>query len=449
MKLRILVRARKDAKAVTAAMKTFYPGFDVEVDHLGGLRGEALAAEALSKATPFTIILLPRGEAGRLDSGGLPALVRLVEAPARDVRNLRLEQIAGLVARGRALLRLAASWSVARGSYILDGPDAPPGVEANPNIDNTILYGGGLGWLSSLLGRKIGGHALLYIGEDRVVVHHSGRAVAVVDPRPEPPRVVELHASLLDSQYFPSSLEGVVEANKSLVETIISSVASWLREAAGKPSRVIVPWSGGKDSTAALVVAVRAFGPERVTAIRVDTGGEFPDMSRYIDRAASLLGVEVIEARALLREAILSGRGLPRRGERWCTGLKLEALASAVRKLARSEPRPVVVVGDRDAESRARSRRPPARSDPYHGLPTLAPLKLLGGAHVLLISHATGLGAARIYEEGFYRVGCYICPYMRGWERSILRLRLRRRLEEEDPWASRLLSMLLGGGDGN
>jgi 3'-phosphoadenosine 5'-phosphosulfate sulfotransferase (PAPS reductase)/FAD synthetase/3'-phosphoadenosine 5'-phosphosulfate sulfotransferase len=445
LQLRILVRARKDAKAVEAAARLFYPGFDIRVEHLGGLRGEALASEASSRASPFTIILLPRHEARLLEGARLPPLARVVAAPARDVRNLRLEQIAGLIARGRALIRLSARWDGGLGAYVLDSHSPPPGVEASPDADNTILYGAGLDWLSRLIGSRLGGHALLYVAEGRVIVHHAGRLVAVVDPDPEPPRLVEAEAG---EPGEASGLEGLVEANRGVVEEVTRSLVEWLRSAAGRVARVIVPWSGGKDSTAALILAVKAFGPERVVAVRVDTGVELPGMAEFARRAASLLGVELVEVRAPLREAILSGRGLPRRGERWCTGIKLEALARAVRRLATpSGGGAVVVVGDRDAESRARSMRPPAREDHYHGLPTLAPLKLLGGAHVALLALSSGVGLARVYGEGFYRAGCYICPYMRGWERSILRSRLRGAIEAEGPEARALLSAFLDGGN--
>jgi len=445
VRLKILVRARKDAKAVEAAARAYYPDFDVRVESLGGARGEELASRIASEAEPFTLAILPRGAASLVSPAELPPLARLVEAPARDVRNLRLAQIAALIDRGRALIRLAARWSPGLGSYILDAPAAPPGVEASPDSDNTLLYSRGLDTLSGLVGWGLSGHALAYTRGDSMVVHYSGEALAGLSVSPPGPRVE--WARPPPGGAAPAPLEAVAEANRGVLEAAVGSLASWLRGAAGEPSRVIVPWSGGKDSTAALIVAVEAFGAERVVAVAVDTGVEFPESGEYIERASSRLGVEVVQVRAPLREAILGGRGLPRRGERWCTGLKLEALASAVRRIARGEPRPVVVVGDRDAESRARSRRPQARVDPYHGILTLAPLKLLGGAHALLIPVARGLGVNGLYGEGFYRIGCYICPYMRGWELHILRSRLRGRLESRLPEARRLLGLFLDGGN--
>jgi 3'-phosphoadenosine 5'-phosphosulfate sulfotransferase (PAPS reductase)/FAD synthetase len=123
---------------------------------------------------------------------------------------------------------------------------------------------------------------------------------------------------------------------------------------------VFVPLSGGKDSSAALILAVKAFGAKRVTAVYVDMGVDFPHNSEYVRWLAAKLGVRLEVVRAPVLEELLL-RGLPTHGAgRWCTGLKLDALRSVLRELAQTASEPVVVVGDRDAESKSKSRRPPS-----------------------------------------------------------------------------------------
>lgn len=442
MRLRLLVRGRKDAKAARAALERFYPGFNYTVETLGGLRGEALAREVTERASPFTIALLPEAEARHVDTRKLPPFARLVAFKSRDLRNLRVEQIASLVDRGRALIRLGAEWLGGVGAYRLDSNVLPPGLRAEPDIDNFILINNGLKALSQLLGVELDGHALVYIGNDLAHIYYGGMLLATLDLKGSPPRGARIEAP----QPPRASLEGLLEANREPLGRALNEIRSWLSTQVAESDLVIVPWSGGKDSTLALLLAREAAGSDRVVAVHVDTGLEFPETEEYIERISGILGVTVVRASAGLDRAVVGGRGLPRRGDRWCTGMKLEALASAVRRLSRNAKRPIVVVGDRDAESRARSRRPPLRIDPYHGLRTLAPLKLLGGGHVTLSLLLAGLPLNKLYLEGFYRIGCFVCPYMSGWEKWLLARGLSEGVSSKAPWARSLIRLFLAEG---
>jgi 3'-phosphoadenosine 5'-phosphosulfate sulfotransferase (PAPS reductase)/FAD synthetase/3'-phosphoadenosine 5'-phosphosulfate sulfotransferase len=442
LRLRLLVRSRKDAKAAEASLEKFYRGFDYQVESLGGLRGETLAREAESRATPFTLILLPEREASLVDPGRLPPFARIVPVASRDLRNLRLEQIASLIARGRALLRLSARWDPGRSSYILDSPRPPQGFDADPQADAAILYSEGLRDAGELLSVRLEGHALVLLREGEMRLHYAGTLVGGFTLERHPPAPYKLAPA--ESPRRVVGLREVFEANTGLLRLIASSTIAWMGEAAGDARRALVPWSGGKDSTAALLLAVEFFGSNNVTAIHVDTGLEYPEAEDYIEDVASRLGVEVVRARAGL-DAEARSRGLPRRGERWCTGLKLEALSRAVHSIAKRVERPIVVVGDRDAESQARSRRPPLRVDPYHGLKTLAPLKLLGAAHTLLLPMLWGIEPNPLYARGLYRLGCFTCPYMSSWDFWVFSRRVAPGIAERRPDALDLLRSFLEG----
>lgn len=443
MRLRLLVRSRKDAKAAEASLERFYRDFDYQVESLGGLRGEALAREAESRSAPFTIILLPEKEAGLVDPGVLPPLVRVVPIPSRDLRNLRLEQIASLIARGRALLRLSAHWDPARSSYMLDSPEPPGGFEADPRADLAILYSEGLMEAGELLGAGLKGHALALIRDGEMRLHYAGTLVGGLTLKQHPPAPYRLASP--QPARVAGGLREVFESNTALLSLIASSTLSWMEGVASDARRALVPWSGGKDSTAALLLAVKLFGSDRVTAVHVDTGLEYPESEDYVERVSSMLGVEVVRVRAGL-DVEARRRGLPRRGERWCTGLKLEALARVVRSMAGRGERVVVVVGDRDAESQVRSRRPPLRIDPYHGLKTLAPLKLLGAAHTLLLPLLWGVEPNPLYARGLYRLGCFTCPYMSSWDFWIFSRRVASEVARRRPDALDLLESFLGEG---
>jgi len=193
-----------------------------------------------------------------------------------------------------------------------------------------------------------------------------------------------------------------------------------LRRSIRDPDTVIVPWSGGKDSTAALLIAVKAFGRDRVRAIYVDTGIDFPENMEYVEEVSSKIGIDYIVERAYVDEGLLmEDMPMPSPDYRWCTGRKLEALRRAFRGAARGKT--IVVTGDRDAESGRRYKRPPARRDQETGLPLLAPLKPWGGGHVQLYILSRGLPLNPLYEAGFYRIGCYICYSLRSWEINVMK----------------------------
>jgi len=66
-----------------------------------------------------------------------------------------------------------------------------------------------------------------------------------------------------------------------------------IRERIDNASRLIVQFSGGKDSTAVLLWAVRNFPNKTVEAVFVDTGVEFPGMGAHVANVADALGAKL------------------------------------------------------------------------------------------------------------------------------------------------------------
>ncbi len=171
-----------------------------------------------------------------------------------------------------------------------------------------------------------------------------------------------------------------------------------------------VPWSGGKDSTAALHLAIRAYGVKRVRAVFVDTGTEFEENLGYVEVLSRRLGVQLERVEAGL-DRLIREMGLPTNRNRWCTKVKISALRRGILGLGGNF---VTVVGDRDAESPLRSRRPPYRSEEVYM--QLAPLKFWGMIHVQAYLTYYNIPHNPLYLKGFYRIGCVMCPAMRNWE---------------------------------
>ncbi|KSW11299.1 hypothetical protein CF15_00020 [Pyrodictium occultum] len=421
----IIVRSKRDADAVKAMLDRFYPGWGVEVRTLHGARGgEAMLAELSGIVEPdrFYILLLGRedAEAARLVREEAPRNVVMHMVPRRRVRNARLELLYAEVARARSMIRVSASWDPSRRVFLL-GPRAPgqplEGLEPKPSLEAFI----GVGRFSEILSRLAGGR----VGRNPLVVRASGSLHLVYNgarPRAELDIVDEgpaPRARLLEgSEPVDVDLPRMVEANRGVLGLYERASARFL-EGLGEFDTVIVPWSGGKDSTATLLLALKIYGRDRVRVVYGDTGTEFPLSVEYVEQVADKLGIDYVRAYAGIDKALLKGAApMPSHSSRWCTGLKVEAVERAVRKLARG--RTLLLIGDRDAESPRRSARPPVRPGPAEGIMAAAPLKLWGGVHVQLYILSQGLPLNPMYEHGFYRIGCYMCPALRSWEVYVL-----------------------------
>jgi len=58
-------------------------------------------------------------------------------------------------------------------------------------------------------------------------------------------------------------------------------------------SKILVPVSGGKDSTVSLLLAINEQGKENVTAVFNDTGWDHPVTYEYLDYLRDTLGIEI------------------------------------------------------------------------------------------------------------------------------------------------------------
>lgn len=63
-------------------------------------------------------------------------------------------------------------------------------------------------------------------------------------------------------------------------------------------SRVIVMWSGGKDSQACLIHSVKKYGQKNVLAVFCDTGWEHEITVSHVENVCVQMGVELITLKA-------------------------------------------------------------------------------------------------------------------------------------------------------
>ncbi len=209
-----------------------------------------------------------------------------------------------------------------------------------------------------------------------------------------------------------ASIDDVVRVNEEHLEAIEREAVGWLRGVLdrGEP---MVALSGGKDSTVAAAIAVEA-GVSR--GYFFDTGIEFPETIDTARRVADALGLELHEISA--GDAFwraLEVFGPPARDYRWCCKVvKFGPLERGLRRLVKG--RLLTITGQRAFESTARAqagRLAPSATTGRHGDLVAAPIQYWNSLEVHLYIRWRGLPLNPLYEMGYERVGCYLCPASR------------------------------------
>lgn len=209
--------------------------------------------------------------------------------------------------------------------------------------------------------------------------------------------------------------------------------------------RIIVSFSGGKDSQACLIKAVRDYGKENVTAVFCDTGWEHPITYKHVDDVCNQLGVKLIK----LKNGKVNGfQGLciqmkcfPVATRRACTSmLKIKPMIDWV---LNQDDSMIIIQGIRAGESKARAAmnaecsyfkeyyNPEIKKSLYrkrdvlawcktHDASILRPIFKWSAQDVIDYILANGQQPNPLYRKGAARVGCYPCIMSRQSEVKVL-----------------------------
>jgi len=205
---------------------------------------------------------------------------------------------------------------------------------------------------------------------------------------------------LANFSLFPS-VEELVEVLEPIARTIIE----------GK--KILVCFSGGKDSSVALAVLKKMCDRVGCEVFAAYVHMPYLEPARFVEEAhkvSKVVGVDLLETeppRKLVKK-YLEREGLPYRRYRWCTYLKTRCL----KEVAKSIRADLVAVGDRMWENVKRYNRLSSliRSGRIHKKRTLYPIALLPISDVTKIVNDLGV-VHSAYLRGFLRVSCLMCPY--------------------------------------
>lgn len=254
-------------------------------------------------------------------------------------------------------------------------------------------------------------------GTEMVREGEKGIAVKIRDHGPKE------HLELKESNWSSAvsandhALKGIEQEACNFVKRIVE------RERGHRP--LVVSFSGGKDSLAVFLIAKEALGSDGLKLMFADTGLEFPETLAFIERVKS----DNPECEFLIDHAskdafwkALPIFGMPTRSYRWCC--KVCKLSPMSRIVSRNFPNTgcVSLMGERRYESHDRARRPRIDVNQWitqqvHAYPIIE----WNALEVWLYTFWKGADYNPLYEEGFSRIGCWLCPAADPAEGELIR----------------------------
>ncbi len=212
-----------------------------------------------------------------------------------------------------------------------------------------------------------------------------------------------------------ASLEDVLLANRKALERKVDEARGFIRRIASRYSSlpVAVAFSGGKDSLAVLGLALEEFG-EDFTVFFNNTGIEFPETVEYVENLRKELeprGIKFVVADA--GDAFWRGLYVfspPGRDYRWCC--KVTKLGPITLAIKENYPKGVLMlVGQRKYESIKRFKQPRVwRNEWVPNEVGASPIFHWRAIEVWLYIFSRKLPYNPLYERGFDRIGCFLCP---------------------------------------
>jgi len=205
--------------------------------------------------------------------------------------------------------------------------------------------------------------------------------------------------------------------------------------------RIIVSYSGGKDSQACLIWAVNKYGKEKVEAVFCDTGWEHPDTYKHIQETVEQVGIRLTTIKGKFDFVSLAKykKRFPSTKARFCTEeLKVKPMIDWV--LNQSDNL-LIIQGIRSGESQARLEMdaecmyfrnyfeplPNGKKYSYRGKEVrewckkydasiLRPIKEWSAQDAIDCILGAGQKPNPLYYQGFSKVGCFPCIMCRKSE---------------------------------
>lgn len=204
--------------------------------------------------------------------------------------------------------------------------------------------------------------------------------------------------------------------------------------------KILVSFSGGKDSQACLILTVKKYGAENVEAVFCDTGWEHPDTYYHINEVCKQLSVGLIILKSKYDFVSLAKhkKRFPSTKARFCTvELKIKPMIDYILSLKNSC---IIIQGIRAKESKARSemniecnffkeyfegKYSYRKNEVFewcknYDASVFRPIFEFTSQQVIDYILENGQQPNPLYKKGFSRVGCFPCIMSRQSEVKLI-----------------------------
>lgn len=209
----------------------------------------------------------------------------------------------------------------------------------------------------------------------------------------------------------PASIHDVVKYNENGLSSLEEKSINYLKRLSRRFSglRAVVSYSGGKDSLVALDLAYKALG--NVDILFNDTGLEMPETLKNVEHVAEFYGSKLYIASAgdIFWRAV-DVFGPPGKDYRWCC--KITKLVPIAKLSKNVWPHGGLnIVGQRAYESLDRASSPLVwRNKWIRHMVSTTPIQYWSQLATWTYVFKYKLPYNKLYEHGFDRLGCFMCP---------------------------------------
>ncbi len=201
-------------------------------------------------------------------------------------------------------------------------------------------------------------------------------------------------------------LEEYLRKNKNRIERLEKKAKDIIKKYKDKP--INVSFSGGKDSSVSTLLANDII-PD-IEVIFIDTGLEFPDTLKFVKKFAKKFNLNLIILNGDNFWDYLDKYGIPTKDNRWCNSIcKLNPLKEYLKKYKII----YTIDGTRKYESFTRSKLGYERKSSFiENQINIFPILDWKGTDVWSWIYLNDIPYNPLYDKGFERIGCYLCPAM-------------------------------------
>ena len=220
-------------------------------------------------------------------------------------------------------------------------------------------------------------------------------------------------------EYFEKHMATFVMANRNRLNYLIDEAHSFIRNAASKfpEERIVVSFSGGKDSTVTADLAVKALSNPSLVHIFGDTTLEFPSTIEYAHRFRDAHPDAIFQIAKNDEQNfydVCEDIGPPARMMRWCCSMfKTGPITRVINSLYRSQ-QILTFYGIRKSESVSRSKynriEDSADAVKIQQQTVASPIFFWKDIDIWLYLIAENVDFNDAYRLGYDRVGCWCCP---------------------------------------